>query len=48
MSTDRKGQNQETRVGMPGTLVLCLLFLAFFALMFVVNFTLLGRAWPVG
>ncbi|MBI2957334.1 MAG: hypothetical protein HYY32_00685 [Chloroflexi bacterium] len=44
METEEK---KEPRVQAPGTLVLVLVFMAFFLLMIVVNFVLLSQAWPV-
>lgn len=38
---------KEPDVHAPGTMVLALIFMAFFIFMILVNFNLLGRAWEI-
>ena len=40
-------EGKDPEVHAPGTLVLALIFLAFFVFMILVNFNLLGRAWEI-
>ncbi|MBI2854613.1 MAG: hypothetical protein HYX87_06820 [Chloroflexi bacterium] len=40
-------EEREPKVQTPGTLVLALIFLAFFALMVLANYRLLSEAWPI-
>jgi len=42
------GHSAKELPAVPGTFVLCLVFAAFFVLMYLGNYWNLSRAWPIG